>query len=59
MDRLEALIRDLIERKNAAREGSAERSLLIRELQGVARHYRRGGGLIEYYDPEAAQYGIY
>jgi hypothetical protein len=48
---LERTIRDLIERKNAVREGSAAERFYCRQLQALRYRYEEAGGLIEHYDP--------
>ena len=48
---LEAVIGDLVERKYAAPEGSAERQLYERQLVGLARTRRLAGPIIEDLDP--------
>lgn len=48
---LEATIAALVEGKNAAREGSAEYRLAIRQLTGMRYSYELGGPMIEDLDP--------
>jgi hypothetical protein len=48
---LERTIADLIRRKNAAPEGSAECKLLERELTGLRYSYEEAGGIMEDLDP--------
>jgi hypothetical protein len=50
-DELEKIIQDLIDRKNAAPEGSAERLFLERQLRGLRYTYEDAGGIIEDLDP--------
>jgi hypothetical protein len=47
---LEAVIAAVVARKNAARKGSAERLMAVRQLDGL-RRYEAGGPLIEELDP--------
>jgi hypothetical protein len=51
----EQLIRELIERKRAARKGSTEHAFIVRQLQGLGRT-DEGAGLIGYYDHDASEY---
>lgn len=51
MDDLEATIRDLIARKNALPEESAEYQLVVRELTGLRYSYEDAGPIIEELDP--------
>lgn len=48
---LEQTIADLIARKNAAAEGSAERTMAIRQLTGLRYSYKDAGPIIEDLDP--------
>ena len=48
---LEQTIRDLIDRKNAAPEDSAEQRFLERQLRGLRYTYEDAGGIIEDLDP--------
>jgi hypothetical protein len=50
MDELEKTIRDLVERKNAAREGSAAWAFYRRQLQALRYRYEEAGGIIEEVD---------
>jgi hypothetical protein len=49
-DELEAVIRAVVERKNAAREGSAERLMAVRQLAGL-RQQELAALYIEELDP--------
>ena len=51
MDNLEQTIADLIARKNAAVEGSAEYRMAIRQLIGLRYSYKDAGPIIEDLDP--------
>jgi hypothetical protein len=51
MDDLERTIRDLIRRKDAAPEGSAERRLIERELSGLRFSREEAGPIMEDLDP--------
>lgn len=51
MDDLEKTIADLIERKNAAPEGSAEYLLAKRALAGLRYSYEMAGPIMEDLDP--------
>jgi hypothetical protein len=46
MDELEKTIRDLVERKNAAREGSAAEQFYCRQLQALRYRYEEAGGIM-------------
>ena len=58
VEELERVIAELVARKNAAREGSAERAMAVRQLQGL--RYGRGneeaGGIIEQLDEDWGSY---
>ena len=51
-EELKQTIAAIIERKNAAPEGSAEHRLAERELRGLRYSYEEAGGLIESLDPD-------
>jgi hypothetical protein len=51
MDELEKTIRDLVERKNGAPDGSAKQAFYERQLRALRYRYEEAGGLIEHYDP--------
>jgi len=53
---LEHLIAGLVARKNAAREGSAERDMAIRQLRGLRYGYEEAGGIIEDLDFDWGSY---
>jgi hypothetical protein len=48
---LEAIIADLIKRKYAAPEGSADRRLVLAQLNGL-RNYEAADGIMEELDPD-------
>jgi hypothetical protein len=48
---LEAIIATLIERKNAAATGSAERRMTVRQLHGLRNTRELAGPIIEELDP--------
>ncbi len=48
---LEKTIADLVERKNSAREDSAEHRLAVRALAGLRYGYEEAGPLMEELDP--------
>jgi hypothetical protein len=50
-EELEAVIAALVERKNAAADGSAERRFLIRQLAGLRYSRELAGPIIENLDP--------
>jgi hypothetical protein len=50
VDELEKTIRDLVERKNAARDDSAEQKFCERQLQALRYRYEEAGGIIEEVD---------
>lgn len=51
MEDLETVIADLVRRKNAAREDSAEYLMALRQLTGLRYSYEDAGGIIEELDP--------
>jgi len=51
LEQLEAVIVDLIERKYAAREGSAEHRMAIRQLIGLRLSREEAGPMMEDLDP--------
>ena len=52
-DRLEALIRDLVDRLNDAREGSAEHRMVMRQLVGIRKGSELGGLIIQEFQMRA------
>ncbi len=48
---LERVIRDLVERKNAARDDSPEQAFYERQLRALRYTYEEAGGIIEDADP--------
>jgi hypothetical protein len=48
---LEKTIRDLVKRKNAARDDSPEQAFYERQLQALRYRYEEAGGIIEDCDP--------
>jgi hypothetical protein len=55
---LENTITALIERRYAAAEGSAQRRMAERQLQGLRYSYEEAGGIIEDLDPEWVVYSV-
>lgn len=55
---LERVIAALIKRKDAAPNGSAERRMLERQLQGLRYSYEPAGGIIEELDPRWGSYSV-
>jgi hypothetical protein len=51
MDELEKTIRDLVERKNAARDDSPEQRFYERQLRALRYRCEEAGGIIEDADP--------
>jgi hypothetical protein len=51
MDDLEQTIAALVRRKNAARKGSAEYRMVLRQLTGLRYSCEEAGGIIEDLDP--------
>ena len=49
---LERIIAEMVERKDAASEGSAQHRFAIRQLIGLRDHRELAGGIIEDMDPE-------
>lgn len=52
MKDLERIIADLIERKYAAAEGSAEYRMVMRQLLGLRSGYKDAGPIMEDLDPD-------
>jgi len=50
------MIADLVDRKNACPEGSAERRFYVRQLTGLRYTFEEAGGIIEDLDPEWGSY---